>query len=133
MARVTELCQSVVEDVSDALACGVVDLNTGMFLGVHHIVPHFTQAYLDAVAAASVEMLRGKTVRRVEELLTKQRGQEVINTTNEIFMSSDHVFHFMKVIRDKDCVVVLVTKTTTNQGSGWAALRNAIPDFAGAA
>ncbi|MDH5759543.1 MAG: hypothetical protein OEZ65_08130 [Gemmatimonadota bacterium] len=115
--------------MSDSLACGVVDLNTGMFLGVHHIVPHFTQAYLDAVAAAAVDMLRGKTIRRVEQLLSKQRGQEVINTTNEVFMSSDHVFHFMKVMKDKDAVVVLVTKTTSNQGSGWAAVRNSISDF----
>jgi len=129
MANVNDVCRATVEDVSDSLACGVVDLNTGMFLGVHHIVPHFTQAYLDAVAAAAVDMLRGKTIRRVEQLLSKQRGQEVINTTNEVFMSSDHVFHFMKVMKDKDAVVVLVTKTTSNQGSGWAAVRNSISDF----
>lgn len=133
MASVNEVCNGIVNDVSDALACGVIDLNTGMFLGVHHVVPHFTQAYLDAVAAAAVEMLRGKTVRRVEELLSKQRGQEVAQTTNEIFMSSDNVFHFMTVIPERESVVVLVTKTTTNQGSGWAAIRNAIDDFKAAA
>ena len=76
MASTTEVCKSLVDKVDDCLACGVVDLNTGMLMGVHHTVPYFTQAYLDAVAAAAVEMFRGKNVRRVEELLSTQQPPE---------------------------------------------------------
>ncbi|MEK6237355.1 MAG: hypothetical protein N2C14_21805, partial [Planctomycetales bacterium] len=73
----SEVCQAVVNDVGDAVACGVVDLHTGMLMGVHHSVPYFTQSYLDAVAAAAVDMFRGRNVRRIEELLSKQRGTDI--------------------------------------------------------
>lgn len=130
MANLNEICQNIVSDVQDAIACGVVDLNTGMLMGIHHTVPYFTQSYLDAVAAASVEMLRGKTVRRVEQLLGKYRGSEVKETFEEIFISSEKVFHFMALIRKKQSLVVLITKKTTNQGMGWASLRASLSDIA---
>lgn len=129
MANTQEACQSLVDDVSDCLAVGVVDLNTGMLMGVHCNVPYFTQSYLDAVAAAAVDMFRGKNVRRVEELLSKHRGEEIKDAFEEIFISSLKVFHFMSLIRDKSAVVVMVTKKTTNQGMGWAALRASMGDI----
>lgn len=124
MASTNSVCKSIVDKVDDCLAVGVVDLNTGMLMGVHHTVPYFTQAYLDAVAAAAVEMFRGKNVRRVEELISQQRGEPVKDAFEDIFISSVKVFHFMTTIRDKEAVIVMVTKKTVNQGMGWAALRN---------
>jgi hypothetical protein len=124
MANTTEVCKAVLDKVDDCLAVGVVDLNTGMLMGVHHTVPHFTQAYLDAVAAAAVEMFRGKNVRRIEEMLSYQRGEPVKDAFDEIFISSQKVFHFMVAIKEKSAVVVMVTKKTVNQGMGWAALRS---------
>jgi hypothetical protein len=127
MASAQEACKTILEKVDDCLAVGVVDLNTGMLMGVHHTVPYFTQAYLDAVAAAAVEMFRGKNVRRVEELLSQQRGEPIKDSFEEIFVSSPKVYHFMIAIKDKGAVVVMVTKRSTNQGMGWAALRNGLP------
>jgi hypothetical protein len=123
MASTQDVCRQIQEKVDDSLAVGVVDLNTGMLMGVHHTVPYFTQAYLDAVAAAAVEMFRGKNVRRVEELLSTQRGEPIKDSFEEIFISSPKVYHFMVTIKDKSAVVVMVTKKSTNQGMGWAALR----------
>ncbi len=125
-SNLNEICQSVVSDVDDALACGIIDLTTGMLMGAHHNVPYFSQSYLDAVAAAAVELFRGKLVRRVEALLSKQRGSEVKNTFKEVFINSEKVFHFMSVVDGKNSVVVLVTKKTTSQGMGWASLRNSL-------
>ena len=124
MANTNDVCRQLVEKVDDCLAVGVVDLNTGMLMGVHHTIPYFTQAYLDAVAAAAVEMFRGKNVRRVEELLSQQRGAPIKDSFEEIFISSPKVFHFMATIKDKGAVIVMVTKKTVNQGMGWAAVRN---------
>lgn len=128
MTTTQDVCKKMVEDVQDCLAIGVVDLTTGMMMGVHHTVPHFTQAYLDAVAAAAVEMFRGKTVRRVEELLSKQRGETIKDSFEEVFVSTPRTYHFMKIIPDKSAVLIMVTKKSTNQGMGWAALRNGIDE-----
>ena len=72
-------------------------------------------------------MFRGKNVRRVEELLSQQRGEPIKDSFEEIFISSPKVYHFMIAIKDKCAVVVMVTKKSTNQGMGWAALRNGLP------
>ena len=129
MANTADLCRELVDKVDDCLAIGVVDLNTGMLIGVHHTVAYFTQSYLDAVAAAAVEMFRGKNVRRVEELLSKQRGEDVKGSFEETFISSPKVYHFMTIIREKSAAVVMVTKKTTSQGMGWSALRNSLDDI----
>lgn len=130
MASVSEVCESIVGSVDDTLAVGVVDLSTGMMMGVHHTVPHFTQAYLDAVAAAAVELFRGKNVRRVEELLGQQRGEEITDSFEEVFVSTKKTFHFMSSIPGKGAVVVMVTKKSANQGMGWSALRNNVDNIA---
>lgn len=130
MASVTEVCKTMVESVEDCLAVGVVDLSTGMMMGVHHTIPHFTQAYLDAVAAAAVEMFRGKNVRRIEELLSQQRGEDFQDAFEEVFVSTYKTFHFMTTVKEKGAAVVMVTKKSANQGMGWAALRNNIAKIA---
>jgi hypothetical protein len=129
MATVTDTCRNLVEALPGAIACSVVDCNSGMLIGVYHIVPHFTPEYLDAVAAAAVEMFSGRTVRRVEELLSSLRGTPVKDSFEEIFISSEAVFHFMKSIRDKQVIAILVTRKSVSQGMGWAALRNTLPNF----
>lgn len=124
MSSTNEVCRSILEKIDDCLAVAVVDLGTGMLLGVHHTVPYFTQPYLDAVAAAAVEMFRGRNVRRIEELLSQQRGEAIRDSFEEIFISSPKTFHFMAVIKDKGAVILMVTKKTVSQGMGWAAIRS---------
>lgn len=124
MATVTDICRSMVEGIHGGLASAVVDCQTGMLLGCYHLVPHFTPTYLDAVAAAAVEMFRGRTVRRVEELLGRQRGAPLQDSFEEIFISSVVVFHFMKLIRERQAIVILVTRKDVSQGMGWSMLRN---------
>lgn len=126
MVTVSEVCANLLADLPDALACGVVDINSGMLVGIHHLVPHFNQAYLDAIAAATVEMFCGRTVKRVEELLSRQRGKPARDSFEEIFISSPTVFHFMKYIREKEVIAILVMRKSAVQGLGWSALRNAV-------
>jgi len=131
MASINDVCKEIVANVDGALGCGVVDLSTGLLLGVAHNVPYFTQSYLDAVAAAAVDMFRGKTISAVEQLLSATRGTKVENSLKEVQMTTDKTFHFMSLVKDKpNCLVVLITKTTTNLGMGWNALRTKLPIIA---
>lgn len=133
MSRIDEICQGVVQDVDGALACAMVDLDTGMLTGSHHTVPYFTQTYLDAVAAAAVDMFRGKTVTRVEDLLAKQRGEETSHMVAEIQMTTSNTYHFMSVVPDKpNALMVLITQKSTNLGMGWSGLKSALKDAAAA-
>lgn len=131
MANVNDICSKILTDVPDSLGCAVVDLETGLLLGVAHNVPYFTQSYLDAVAAAAVDMFRGRTVSTVEELLSKNRGDEVRHMLKEIQMTTENTYHFMAIVPQKpDALMVLITSTRANLGAGWSAVRNALPDVA---
>ncbi|NIR29192.1 MAG: hypothetical protein GWN84_07725 [Gammaproteobacteria bacterium] len=131
MADVNDLCKQLVDDVTDALGAAVVDLESGLLLGVAHNIPYFTQSYLDAVAAAAVDMFRGKTVTNVEQLLSNNRGSEVKNAINEIQMSTEKTYHFMATVPDKpNAMLVLITGKKANLGMGWSAMRNIVPTVA---
>jgi predicted regulator of Ras-like GTPase activity (Roadblock/LC7/MglB family) len=134
MAKEKELekiCSDVVRGVDGAMGCAIVDLDSGLLLGVHHSVPYFTQTYLDAVAAAAVDLFRGRGISNVEELLSTQRGEEVTNTVREVQMTTPGTYHFMGIIPKKpNCMAVLITDTKANLGSGWSALRSAMAKMA---
>lgn len=131
MASINDVCQKIVESVDNAFAAGVVDLNTGLLLGVYHNIPYFTQSYLDAVAAAAVDMFRGKGVTNVEKRISQTRGEEVSNSLQEIQMTTTKTYHFMSVIPGKpNAIAVLITGRQANLGMGWASLKNSMGDLA---
>lgn len=131
MASLNDICKNIINDVDGAVGCSVVDLNTGLMLASAHTVPYFTQTYVDAVAAASVEMFRGKNITAVEKLLSAQRGVPVSRTIQEMQMSTAGTYHFMAVIPEKpDALVVLITTRKANLGMGWAALRRSMAEIA---
>ena len=127
---INEVMKDLVDSIDGGLACSVVDLESGLMLGAHHTVPYFTQSYIDAVAAAAVDMFRGKTVQTVEQLLSAQRGMEVKNSIREVQMSTDGTYHFMTNVEGKEnALVVVVTSRKANLGMGLAATRRAAKEL----
>lgn len=121
-----EALKNLVSDVDGAMACAVVDLDSGLMLAAHHDVPYFSQAYVDAVAASAVDMFRGRTITTVEKLLSAERGKEVSKSIKEVQMTTDGTYHFMTVVTGKpDALLVLITNRSANLGMGWTAVRRA--------
>ncbi|MDX8378120.1 MAG: hypothetical protein R8L53_08875 [Mariprofundales bacterium] len=122
------ILKELVEDVDGALGSAVVDVENGLVLGVHHSIPYFTQSYIDAVAAAAVDIFRGKTVTSVEKLLAAQRGETPRYHIKELQMTTDNTFHFMAFVPNKpNSLVVLITSRKTNLGMGWSGMRRSLP------
>lgn len=125
---INQICNEIIRGVDAALGCAVVDLNSGLLLGVSHNVPYFTQSYLDAVAAAAVDMFRGRTTSTVEDMIANMRGNNKKHLVREIQMTTENTYHFMMVVPEKpDALVVLVTSRKANLGMGWASIRLAVP------
>ncbi|MCP5425161.1 MAG: hypothetical protein H6970_08850 [Gammaproteobacteria bacterium] len=128
MASLDDVCQELLKSINDALGAAVVDLSTGLLLSVSHNVPYFTQSYLDAVAAAAVDMFRGSNVMTVEEMLTSQRGRTTKHSIKEVQMTTDGTYHFMATVPGKEnSLLVVITGKKANLGMGWAAVRAALP------
>ena len=72
MPNLNDICRNMTEDIDYAYATAVIDQESGLILGVSHHVEYFTQSYLDAVAAASVELFRGKGITTIEKMMIKR-------------------------------------------------------------
>jgi hypothetical protein len=127
VSRLDDVMESVLLEVEGALGCAVADLRSGALLGVAHRVPYFTHEYLEAVAAAAVEMFRGQTVRHIEDLISHNRGRPSERLIEEMQMTTRHTIHFMMVLPNhREAVVVLVTYRETSLGMGWSATRRSV-------
>jgi hypothetical protein len=129
--NINEICTDIIADVNFALGCAVIDLNSGLLVGIAHKAPYFSPSNLDAAAVAAVEMFRGRTVMVVEQMISRMRGKEEYLMIEEIQMTTKNTYHFMAVIAEKpNNMVVLITTKQINLGMGWSALRSALPKLA---
>lgn len=131
MATLDQITGEILSTVNGALGCAVVDLPSGMLLSVSHNVHYFTQTFVEAAAAAAVDIFRGNNILAVEALLGNQRGRPLEHSIQEIQMTTNTTFHFMSVIPEKTtAALVLVTSRTTSLGMGWASIRVNLPKIA---
>lgn len=128
MGEIDDACKEVVGRVDGAVACGVIDLDTGMLLGIFNAA-QYTQALNEVVAAACMDLFRGPNIARVEQMVRAHRGvpENGERYFQEVHITSTNNYHFAKVINNGNAVVMLVTKKTTNIGMGWAQLKSIIP------
>ena len=128
MAKLDEILKDITETVSGSLACAVVDLNTGLLLGISSDDKYFSEEFYDVIAAAAVDMFRGKSVRGIESLISQQTGREVTKTIKEIQISTATTYQFMSTLPGKkDALLVLITDRSANLGMGWMKLRSTAP------
>jgi len=127
MSPIDEACREIVDSVDGAVACGVVDLNTGRLLGVH--CPEYGQEVRDAIAAATMDLFRGRTVGRIEQSFcekTAARGGEQ-RLVQEVHVMSRDNYHVAKMLKGGQAAVMLVTNRATNVGMGSAQMKAVIP------
>lgn len=128
MGKIDDACKEVVANVDGAVACGVVDLDTGMLLGIHNTAG-YSQQLNEMVAAATMDLFRGPNVGVVEQMVRTHRGvpEDGANYFDEVQITSTNNLHFAKTLKGGKAVIMLVTKKTTNLGMGWAQLKSVIP------
>jgi hypothetical protein len=125
MPNLTSVLEAYLKDTKQALAVAVVDMRSGLLIGVAHNIPYFTETYLEAVSAAAVDMFRGKTVSTVEKMLTGMRGALVRDMIKEAQIITDATCHFMVTSRSKpDVLGILITTRAADMMAGWAAARS---------
>ncbi len=127
MGKIDDACKNMVDNVDGAVAAGVVDLDTGMLLGIYNSAG-YSQTLNEVVAAATMDLFRGNNVGRIEQLVRKFRGipEGGEHYFQEVHVTSENNYHFAKTMKDGKAVVMLVTKKTTNIGMGWAQLKSSV-------
>ena len=100
--------KACLSDVPKTVAAGVVDMGTGMLMGIKTVESH-PQAVIDILAPATKEMFEGEMVISIENLFKQARG--VKNNDRyfqEIIISSTHLWHYFGRIKAAPTVVLCV-------------------------
>lgn len=120
----------VVSSVPECVAAGVVDMSTGMLLGVKTVDSH-PQEVLDLVAAATSDLFQGDNVVTIEKMFKKTRGVKEDNHHyfREIIVYSDNLLHiFQRGAKNDGIVLVAVCRKNANLGMALVKARGAMGD-----
>ena len=89
----------LMNDVPKAVAAGVVDMGTGMLLGVKTVDSH-PQEVLDLVAAATKDLFEGDNVTQIENTFKRVRGiKSDERYFKEIVVMSTNLVHIFARLR----------------------------------
>lgn len=124
---------TLMKQVPDCVACGVVDISTGMLLGVKTTDSH-PQEVLDLVAAATGDLFQGSNVMAIENMFKQIRGvTDGGHYFQEIIVNSDNLLHiFQRGKRNDDMVLVIVCRASVNLGMALSKARRGLADVEGA-
>ena len=123
--RFQQLCDGIVDDVDGALACALVDLETGLPLA-STVAPGgvLSSASIETISAAGADYFRGKAVRRLAGAMSSESES---NFVWEIQTTTEDTHHFMSVVPGRqNTLMVLITDKTANLGLGWISMREAL-------
>jgi hypothetical protein len=111
------IVSSALSNIPKAVAAGVVDMGTGMLLGVKTTESH-PQEVLDMVAAGTKDIFEGDTSMSIEKTFKKTRGDsDKDHYFQEIIINSKNLIHvFSRLKSNQGVVMVVVCRIDANLG-----------------
>lgn len=116
-------------NIPECVATGLVDMQTGMLLGIKTVDSH-PQEVIDLVAAATGDLFQGTNVVSVEQMFKKSRGvpDDGHHYFQEIIVNSDNLLHvFQRCKRNQDLIFVSVCRISANLGMVLTRARMELP------
>lgn len=118
-----------VSNIPECLAAGVVDMDSGMLLGVRTVDSH-PQEVLDMLAAATQDLFQGQNVVSIENTFKKARGLELddYHYFKEIIVNSENLIHvFIRGKQHPEYVMTFVCRLSANLGMVLTKARGQVP------
>ncbi len=114
---VDSIVNAAIANVPKSVASGVVDMGTGLLLGVKTTEQH-PQAVLDMLAAATQDMFEGPSVISIEQAFKQIRNDSSDeHYFNEVIVSSKNLIHvFSRLKQNPQVVISVVCSGDTNLG-----------------
>ena len=119
-----DMCKEIMGGHDGIQGCAILDLQSGLVLGVSHKLAGLNEAYVEAIAAAAVDLFRGPTVKAVENLLGSHFGKKVENSIQELQITTNNSFNFLSAVPGKpNALFYMATDKSLTLGLGWTLLR----------
>ncbi len=121
---------NVQQVIPECIAVGVVDIQTGMLLGIK-TVDEYPQEILDLVAAATSDLFQGQNVVAIETMFKQMRGvSDHHHYCKEVIILCDNlILLFQRGKSNEDIAVVAVCNLSANLGMALVKTRSALPSI----
>lgn len=126
---VDTILQSLMSEVPKCVAAGVVDLDSGILLGMKTVDSH-PQAVIDLLAPASKDLFEGDNVVSIENLFKKARGvKSAEHYFQQMIVFSTNLLHFFGRLKTNNSIVIVaVCDASTNVGMVMAKAKAIVED-----
>lgn len=105
---VETIVNAAIANVPKAVAAGIVDMGTGLLLGVKTVDSH-PQSVLDMLAAATQDMFEGPSVVSIENAFKSIRGDKNDeHYFKEVIVTSKNLIHVFSRLKSNPQVVISV-------------------------
>jgi len=102
------IVKDAINKIPKAVAAGLVDMGSGMLLGIKTVESH-PQEVIDILAPATRELFEGDMVTTIENLFKKARGvSSDEHYFQEILVSSSNLWHYFGRMKSKPAMVLTV-------------------------
>ena len=130
MSDVDTVLHKSMSTVPECLAGGLVDLSTGMLMGIKTVDSH-PQQVMDFLAAATADIFQGPNVVTIENAFKKARGvTDNRHYFQEFIITSDNLLHvMMRSKKNQDHVACFVCRGSVNIGMALTRARIAMTDI----
>lgn len=114
---VETILTKTMREVPKVVAVGIVDMSTGMLLGVKTVDSH-PQEILDLVAAATKDLFEGDNVTMIENTFKRMRGVTSDERYfKEIIVTSTNLLHiFARIKSMQSMILTVVCRAETSLG-----------------
>ncbi|WP_205077613.1 hypothetical protein [Marinobacter salexigens] len=129
MSDFDDAIAKAVSNIPECLAGGVVDMDSGMLVGVKTVDSH-PQEVLDMLAAATQDLFQGQNVVTIENTFKKARGLELddYHYFKEIIVNSENLIHvFIRAKQQPQFVMTFVCRLSANLGMVLTKARAQVP------
>lgn len=123
------ILSTLMSDIPKCVAAGVVDLDSGMLLGIKTVDSH-PSAVIDLLAPATKDLYEGDNVVAIENLFKKARGMKSNeHYFQQMIIYSTNLLHFFGRLKaNPSIVVVAVTDAGANVGMVLAKAKAVVED-----
>lgn len=129
MSQMDDACGQLLQHVNGALLCAIVDLDSGIVVGMHPGGAE-NRELGGVVATSAVRLVRGavvgELVATLREAATDQASHSYLEEAQ--LTTPEHTL-FCRTVGGGRALAVLVTSREVSVGMGWAQLKAALPEF----
>jgi CheY-like chemotaxis protein len=126
-AELDQACRRIAAFVTGALACALVDLDSGLLLGLSEVPRAESTGAL--LARSTHGLFRGPAATALDELVqaVSVPGGNVSQGVDELQVSTAATLHFCRRLAGGRHAIALVTNRSTNLAMVWLQLRSTLP------